>query len=77
MNPTEITAVAAVTSAIVEIVKRSKLGDILSGWLELLALVIGVVTALIFNLGVVDGIIAALMAMGVYDSIKSGVNKIK
>ena len=72
-----IITIAPITTALVEVIKRTKGLSFLDGWYELLSLGIAVSLSIIGGLDILSGLVAGLAGMGLYDSVSKGITVVK
>ena len=69
MEPLTIIAVSAVTTGLVEVVKRTRGFDFLKDRYEITALVIALGISTLGGLDILSGIIAGLTSQGIYNTV--------
>lgn len=73
----DLTQISVITGILTEVIKRSPLGGKLSDWMQVIALIISAVLAVIYGYSVIEGLVAGFTAMGLYDTAKLGVSRLK
>ena len=77
MEPVTIAIASALASGITEVLKRTRGLNFLDGRYEITAIVIAVVISVVGGLDILQGVIAGLTALGLYDVTTRGIEGAK
>lgn len=73
----DLVQISIITSVLVEVIKKTPLNRFVENWLQVIAIIISAIFAVIYGYSVVEGIIAGFAAMGLYDITKFGINRVR